>query len=102
MSSRREHPTLDAEQAWRHRPPAEIAAETGVPENSVRGTLNRLRKDNRVFKVGDVWRPAGPIRQPDGSTVEVTPDGHIVSVPAHLAGNNTPDANAPGVKKDWG
>ena len=59
--------------------PAEIALETGVPENSVRGMLNRMRKDGRVFKVGDVWRPAGPVVQPDGSTLEVKPDGTLVS-----------------------
>jgi hypothetical protein len=35
--------------------PSEIAAETGVPENSVRGMLNKLRKDERVAKHGEVW-----------------------------------------------
>jgi hypothetical protein len=75
---------------------AEIAAETGVPENSVRGMLNKLRKENRVFKVGEVWRPTGPIREPDGSFVRVTPEGHIVSVPASLAKNGNPGAPAPG------
>ena len=54
---------------------AEIAAETGVPENSVRGKLNSLRKNGLVFKVGEVWRPAGPVVQPDGSILEVQPNG---------------------------
>jgi hypothetical protein len=35
--------------------PAEIAAETGIPENSVRGMLNKLRKDKRVMKQGESW-----------------------------------------------
>ena len=76
--------------------PAEIAAETGVPENSVRGMLNKLRKENRVFKAGDVWRPVGPQKQPDGSTLEVKPEGHLVSVPAHLVRNGNPGAGSAG------
>jgi hypothetical protein len=76
--------------------PAEIAAETGVPENSVRGMLNKLRKENRVFKVGNVWRPTAPIPQPDGSTVRVTPDGLLISTPANLVGKGNPGAGAPG------
>lgn len=75
---------------------AEIAAETGVPENSVRGMLNKLRKENRVFKVGEVWRPTAPIREPNGSSVQVTPDGRLVSTPAHSAGNGNPGATNAG------
>ncbi len=37
---------------------AEVAVETGVAENSVRGMLNKLRKDNRVIKDGERWYPA--------------------------------------------
>jgi len=76
--------------------PAEIAAETGVPENSVRGMLNKLRKENRVFKSGDVWRPLAPILQPDGSFVQVTPEGKLVSIPAGSAGNGNPGASGAG------
>jgi hypothetical protein len=74
---------------------SEIAGETGVPENSVRGTLNKLRKEGRVFRQGEVWRPSGPIAQKDGSTVQVTPDGMLVTTPASLTGNGSahnPDA----------
>lgn len=74
---------------------AEIAAETSVPENSVRGMLNKLRKENRVFKVGEVWRPTAPIFEFDGSSVQVTPDGHIVSTPPN-GGNGNPGATNAG------
>ena len=76
--------------------PAEIAIETGVPENSVRGKLNKLRKDGRVFKSGEVWRTTGPIRQPDGSLVRVTPEGTIVPIPVSVAGNGNPGAGSAG------
>jgi hypothetical protein len=74
----------------------EIAAETGVPENSVRGMLNKLRKENRVFKSGEVWRPMAPVRQSDGSFVQVTPEGKLVSTPAGSAGNGNPGSEEPG------
>lgn len=47
---------LDAlEHAVRGKRPAEIAAEKGIPENSARGMLNRLRQIGRVEKRGDLW-----------------------------------------------
>jgi hypothetical protein len=38
--------------------PAEIAAEKGIPENSVRGILNKLRHEGAVEKRGELWFPA--------------------------------------------
>lgn len=35
--------------------PAEIAAETGLPENTVRGRLNKLRTAGRAQKTGEYW-----------------------------------------------
>jgi hypothetical protein len=55
---------------------AEIAGETGIPENSVRGTLNKLRKDGTVSKTGEVW--------------------HLANRPPVPGGNENPDAKAPG------
>jgi hypothetical protein len=80
--------------------PAQIAAETGISENSVRGTLNKLRKDKLVFKAGEIWRQTGPIRDVDGTLVQVTPDGRIISVPEEPPGNGNPDAGASGLFGD--
>jgi hypothetical protein len=43
------------DQSVKGKKPAEIAGETDVPENSVRGMLNKLRKAGRVRKQGEVW-----------------------------------------------
>ena len=56
----------------RGKSPREVALETGVPENSVRGMLNRLKGD-KVVKIDDRWK--------------LKED----SLPA-LAGNGNPDA----------
>ena len=58
--------------------PSEIAGQTGVPENSVRGMLNKLRKEAKVVKRGEVWFLAKPsdLFGPDEneSTVSTTSD----------------------------
>lgn len=47
---------LDALQgAVRGKKPAEIAAEKGIPENSARGMLNKLRQAGKVEKRGELW-----------------------------------------------
>ena len=49
--------------------PSEIVGETGIPEPSVRGTLNKLRKAKRVEKRGETWlliKP-NPVAAPESS-----------------------------------
>jgi hypothetical protein len=48
--------------------PSEIAAEKGMPENSVRGKLNKLRSEQRVHKVRGHWYITDSIPHPGMET----------------------------------
>lgn len=59
----------------RGKKPSEIAAEKGIPENSVRGMLNKLRHEGVAEKRGELWFLMPQKNEPAGTPSQDAPTG---------------------------